>query len=50
MASGSTNTCGQLPRAEAIAQLNDQLRRNARGGSIIISRQSWACRNAACQP
>lgn len=38
MASGSTNTCAQLPRAEAIAQLNDQLRRHGRGGSIMITR------------
>lgn len=38
MASGSTNTCAQLPRAEAIAQLNDQLRRHGKGGSVMVTR------------
>ena len=33
-----TNTCVQLPRAEAIAQLNDQLRKTGTGGMIVITR------------
>lgn len=30
--------CAQLPRAEAIAQLNDQLRQQGKGGIIVVTR------------
>ena len=32
------NKCVQLPRAEAIAQLNDQLRKTGQGGTIMVTR------------
>ena len=38
MASEPANTHVQTPRAEAIAQLNDKLRRHGHGGSIMITR------------
>ena len=38
MASGSTHTCAPLPRGEAIAQLNDKLRKHGQGGNIMITR------------
>lgn len=31
-------TCVQIPRAEAIARLNDALRKEGRGGAIMITR------------
>ena len=34
---GSSN-CVQLPRAEAIARLNDQLRKQGVGGSVVVTR------------
>lgn len=33
-----TNTCAQIPRAEAIARLNDHLRKTGTGGMIVITR------------
>lgn len=30
--------CAQLPRAEAIARLNDQLRKRGSGGSLMVTR------------
>ena len=33
-----TKTCAQLPRAEAIARLNDNLRKTGTGGMIVITR------------
>ena len=30
--------CVQLPRAEAIAQLNDQLRKTGAGGMVMVTR------------
>jgi hypothetical protein len=30
-------TCAQLPRAEAIARLNDELRRTGKGGTIVVT-------------
>ena len=32
------NTCVQLPRAEAIAQLNDQLRKTGIGGMVVVTK------------
>jgi hypothetical protein len=32
------NTCAQSPRAEVIAQLNDQLRTTGTGGAITVTR------------
>lgn len=32
-----TNTCAGVPRAEAIARLNDQLRKTGTGGTIMIT-------------
>ena len=31
-------TCDQLPRAEQIARLNDQLRKTGTGGLIVVTR------------
>lgn len=38
MASELMNTCVQTPRAEAIAQLNDTLRKTGSGGAITVTR------------
>lgn len=32
------DTCVQIPRAEAIAQLNDTLRKQGRGGKVMVTR------------
>ena len=32
------NKCAQLPRAEAIARLNDHLRKTGKGGTIMVTR------------
>jgi hypothetical protein len=31
-------TCAELPRAETIAQLNDQLRKTGQGGTVVLTR------------
>lgn len=36
--SQATMNCAQLPRAEAIAQLNDALRKQGEGGVIVVTR------------
>jgi hypothetical protein len=33
------DNCAQLPRAEAIARLNDQLRKAGEGGTIVVTRR-----------
>lgn len=37
MYSEEPNTCAKLPRAEAITQMNDQLRQRGFGGKIMIT-------------
>jgi hypothetical protein len=37
MAQHGTATCTEVPRAEAIARLNDQLRKTGTGGTIMIT-------------
>jgi len=34
--------CAQLPRAEAIARLNDQLRKTGTGGMVVVTRAVMA--------
>lgn len=38
MGTKPSNTCARIPRAEAIARLNDALRRHGRGGAIMVTR------------
>ncbi len=33
-----TTTCTDVPRAELIARLNDQLRNTGKGGTVMITR------------
>ena len=44
---GEQNSWAQLPRAEAIAQLNDMLRKRGEGGVIVVTRGVRAIRGFA---
>ena len=37
MSNHGSETCVQLPRAEAIARLNDQLRKAGTGGTVVVT-------------
>lgn len=37
METQTTAPCAQVPRAEAIARLNDQLRKTGHGGTVVIT-------------
>lgn len=38
MIASEKETCAQLPRAERIARLNDELRKHGRGGTLVVTR------------